>query len=908
MRASDAANLVVTNTSDGGAGSLRQAILDANDAIGHPGLDTITFNIPGAGVHTIAPATPLPNITGPVVIDGYTQPGASANTLAVGDDAVILIEISGPGGPTAGISGLVLNTGSSGSTIRGLIINGFPNNLAASGIVIGSSGNNTIEGCFLGTNAAGSAAHGNSKGISVNFGPGGNHIGGSSPAQRNVISGNGFGISLGTATANVIQGNYIGVDKTGTVKIGNGTGIGLGSTGATNTQIGGSAAGAGNVVSGSTNNGIELQAPGSVVEGNFIGTDATGTIAIGNRIGVSVINQNNQTIGGPSAASRNLISGNTLYGISINAADNCVIQSNYIGTDISGMAALGNASAGIYFVNGTQNTIIGGLTATPGTPPGNLISGQTSGYGISSGGGAAGANHSNGSVLEGNLIGAKANGTNALGNKVGIRLGEEGVTVGGADPQARNVICASNGTTGGGSITDAGIVVFVNNDVIMGNYIGTDISGANPLGNANYGIFVNGNTNVIEKNLVAFSGSNGVQVQTGTGNRISMNSIHHNGKLGIGLLKPGEQPTVPTANDAADADTGPNNLQNFPILNSLTNGGGMTTVGFLLDSKVNTNYRIEFFTNDALDPSDYGEGQTFVGSTVAAIGATTPASFSAMIPQVPAGKYLTATATEIATNNTSEFSPPIPHTQTDFNGDSFNDFVLVRSATRTTVIWNLHGNVFSGGAFGPTLPAGWSLVAVGDLNSDNHPDYVLFNSNTRQTSVWFLNNAAFTGSALGPVIPSGYSLVAVSDINRDGKPDFVLFNPATRQTQVLFLNGLTVTSSAAGPVLPAGWVLIDAIDFGGDGRPDFVLFSPSTRRTAIWNLNGTTLINAVVGPVLPAGWTVKGAADFNANGKPDFVLLYPTTGQTFFWYLNGAAFVSSAPGPRLPTGYALVSP
>ena len=114
------------------------------------------------------------------------------------------------------------------------------------------------------------------------------------------------------------------------------------------------------MVSGNTNL-VSNPSQGSVVEGNFIGTDATGTIAIGNRIGVSVINQNNQTIGGATAASRNLISGNTLYGISINAADGCAVQSNYIGTDITGTVALANTTAGLYFVNST-NTTIGGLT------------------------------------------------------------------------------------------------------------------------------------------------------------------------------------------------------------------------------------------------------------------------------------------------------------------------------------------------------------------------------------------------------------------------------------------------------------------------------------------------------------------------------------------------------------------
>src|SRR5512135_2117087 len=89
-----AATFTVTNTADTGAGSLRQAILDANASVG---FDTIAFNIPGTGVHTITPVTELPYLTDPASIDGYTQPGASPNTDSIGTNAVILIELDGGG-------------------------------------------------------------------------------------------------------------------------------------------------------------------------------------------------------------------------------------------------------------------------------------------------------------------------------------------------------------------------------------------------------------------------------------------------------------------------------------------------------------------------------------------------------------------------------------------------------------------------------------------------------------------------------------------------------------------------------------------------------------------------------------------------------------------------------------------
>jgi hypothetical protein len=145
----------VTNIDDNGPGSFRQAILDAN---GHanslnPGSapDDIAFGISGSGVHTISPTSSLPTVTDPVIIDGYTQPGASANTLASRDDAVLVIELTGTNAG-ASVGGLSITAGQ--STIRGLVINGFDRN----GISINTNGSNMIAGNFIGTNSAGTAA------------------------------------------------------------------------------------------------------------------------------------------------------------------------------------------------------------------------------------------------------------------------------------------------------------------------------------------------------------------------------------------------------------------------------------------------------------------------------------------------------------------------------------------------------------------------------------------------------------------------------------------------------------------------------------------------------------------------------------------------------------------------------
>src|ERR1051325_1070262 len=215
-----ATTFIVTNTNDGGAGSLRQAILNAN---ANAGAEVIAFNIAGAGVKTISPTSALPTITDPVTIDGYSQPGASANTLANGDNAILLIEINGTN--SGGADGLSITAGS--CIIQGLVINGFANthNYNASGIIVTLKGGNVIAGNFLGTNSNGTAKSPNAEGVYI-IGSPNNLIGGTTPAARNVISGNtqvGVLIENAGASGNLVHGNFIGTDRNGTAALGNGS-------------------------------------------------------------------------------------------------------------------------------------------------------------------------------------------------------------------------------------------------------------------------------------------------------------------------------------------------------------------------------------------------------------------------------------------------------------------------------------------------------------------------------------------------------------------------------------------------------------------------------------------------------------------------------------------------------------
>jgi len=203
----------VTNTNDSGTGSLRQAIESANLDYG---LDIIAFNIQawgrqrGLSPHTIQPLTPLPHITDPVIIDGYTQPGAAPAT----DDtpATLLIELDG-----INVIGLHwdsgLNIGARNSTVRGLVINRFGD----VGIHIQDQRGNIIEGNYIGTDVTGTMNRGNFQGGVRIWDAPNNTIGGTTPEARNVISGNngyGVGILLSGATANKVQGNFIGTDVT----------------------------------------------------------------------------------------------------------------------------------------------------------------------------------------------------------------------------------------------------------------------------------------------------------------------------------------------------------------------------------------------------------------------------------------------------------------------------------------------------------------------------------------------------------------------------------------------------------------------------------------------------------------------------------------------------------------------
>jgi hypothetical protein len=734
----DPCSAVVTNANDSGAGSLREAINCSNAAAGR---QTISFAIPGGGPHTIAPLTILPPILDPVTIDGYTQAGSSPNTLAAGTNATLQIIVSYaniPSGLFAEVDKVETvrdgesvfdiqsaGAGGNGSVVRGLVIQpGTSLSTGAKhrqGIFLRGTGGHTVEGCFIGTDAGGSAAatsNTEQKGIFILSHD--NTIGGPAVSSRNLIGGNPIAIRVGRhgtlpawrANRTLIQNNLIGTNAAGTAAIPNGPGI-LVAT-ATGTRI------SDNVISGNTlpvpiveNSFVNETAAialvpfnaggftffggftdshGEVIDteitGNRIGSNVAGNGALPNRSGVWISGLSpfrtaqdvvvDVRIGTPQAG--NLISGNEqggIFGPDLSSGDrDIVIRNNRIGTNADGTSALPNGGAanltfagdGINLYDAFNGAQIGGVNANEG----NLISGNAR-HGIFLTGSS--------SVIQGNRIGTNAAGTAAIGNSGdGIRFANViFALVGGSSASARNLI---SGNLGNG----IGLVSFSSSNSVKGNYIGTDASGSVALPNGLDGIFIDSAGNDLgglaagEGNLISGNGGHGIQINgaSANNNKLLGNFISGNGGDGVAILSgTGNQILSnlidengglgidlendgPTANDLSDADTGGNERQNYPMLTSVSSSGGNITIQGSLNSAANKAYKIEFFANASADPSGNGEGAHFLGAVDVTTDSNGNAAITTTFAAPPSNQPLiTATATDSTTSDTSELSPAI---------------------------------------------------------------------------------------------------------------------------------------------------------------------------------------------------------------------------------------------------------
>ncbi|ETX07607.1 MAG: hypothetical protein ETSY2_10265 [Candidatus Entotheonella gemina] len=509
--------------------SLREAITAANNTANGDAPDEISFNIPDSDANhvyyrddgiigslsliatatlsddaigdfdpdypntqhswfRIEPGSPLPVISDPVIIDGYTQPGAQANTVAAPGlpDAVLKIELDGSG---AGAAANGLNLMARDIVIRGLIINQF--------------------------------------------------------------DGDGLKLQGLSSTSNTITGNYIGTDASGTRDLGN------------------------------AQHGVHVLSGASV-----------------------------NVLGGTTAGSRNIISGNDNVGVNIVGTSTAAtrVEGNFIGTDMTGMAPLGNTVEGIVIGNSAINTVIGGSVS-------------------------------------------------GAGNLISANLGD-GVSMWG------------NSTTG---------------TTFQGNYIGTDITGAVAagMGNQDEGVDIQfdasdnsiGSFAATGFNRIAGNGSHGIEIVSGIANFILGNEIYANGGLGIQLSGGTEDAFLVTANDTGDADTGPNHLQNYPVLQSVQTTGSAVRIRGTLNSTVASTFIIFYFASAAADASGHGEAERYLGLEIVLTDPITGDASFTFVENTPvaAGEVVTATATEIG-NHTSEFALSVAAmAEADSDGDGVFD-------------------------------------------------------------------------------------------------------------------------------------------------------------------------------------------------------------------------------------------
>ena len=652
------------------------------------------------------------------------------------------------------------------------------------GIYIGGSNStaNLVQGNFLGTDAAGTNALKNRfSGVGVEN-VSGNLIGGTTAAARNLISGNGqSGLRIYNGAANnLVQGNFIGTDITGTRVLSNaydGVTIEL----AHANRIGGVGAGAGNLISGNALFGIYITnttLPGNLLQGNFIGTDASGQTALPNgESGVGIFKAPGNTIGGTDAGAGNLISEN-YHGLLLENSAGNIIQGNFIGTDVSGTMALGNLSVGL-FLSDSQSNLVGG--PAPGAR--NLFANNFDD--------AFYLTNSSGNAIQGNFIGTDWAGLNLLPNGEGIFIdGSSSNLVGGSNVGEGNLISGNiysgvyisgtatrsnliqgnfigtdrtgfnllpNSSEGvdfegsssnlvGGSSLGAGNLISGNGDsavyisganaranIVQGNFIGTAPDGVTRLENQQHGVqILNGSSlNLIggpgptDGNVIAYNtsaGYDGVRVQTApnisTNNLIAGNSIFGISgavdSLGIDLGTDGVTP-----NDSSDNDGGANNLQNFPVLTLASNSPGQTVIQGTLNTIGNKSYRLEFFASPACNASGDGDGKAFLGALTVTTPSNGNVAFTNTIPwAIPAGYFVSATATDPA-NNTSEFSACRAVVGSSISADlrvtssvTPNPAPLGGNLTWQITIQNLGPNPAYGLKLTEVLPTGASFISA----------------------------------------------------------------------------------------------------------------------------------------------------------------------------------------------------
>lgn len=889
------------------------------------------------------------------IISGNGQDGIRISTADTTGNSVggnfIGTNLSGTAALANGFSGVRIND-CSNNTVGGTTAgerNILSGNTGDGVVILGATATgNQVKGNFIGTDVNGTADVGNSLiGVEI-IGSSGNTVGGTTAAERNIISGNtqdGVSINTGPASNNLVIGNFIGTDVNGTAALGNSF-SGVRINGCSNNTVGGTTAGTGNLLSGNAGDGVAIlgaAATGNQVIGNFIGTDVNGTADVGNLLnGVEIIGSSGNTVGGTTAGARNIISGNTQDGVSINtapAANNLVIG-NFIGTTLTGTTALGNSFSGVR-INGCANNTIGGMTAGErnllsgnagdgvvvlGTATGNQILGNyigttvtgtgdlgnlLAGVEILTGststevrGNVISCNHrqggtitalnaniyitgSNSNTIAGNIIGLQADGSSPFapnGGPRGVFLAANSNSnqIGGTTVADRNIISGHQHT--GVEIASASTL-----NQVQGNFIGVAADGTTARGNGDNGIAIAiannnliGGTNPGEGNVIASNGRSGVGMASGTGNRVLSNSIFGNTVLGIDLGNDG----VVQANDAGDGDSGGNNLQNFPVLSAAYFTGTNTQIQGTLNSTAGRTFRIEFFTNPACDGSGNGEGQTLLSSTMVTTNGSGNATINVTLAMATTlGETITATATDQTSNDTSEFSACrtitlAPPTLTK----SFTpDTILVgQTSVLTFTMTNPNSNSgLSGISFTDPLPSGVQVASPNGL------------INGCSGTVTAIPGTGIITYGSGSLAASGSCTFSVTVLG------------ATTGTKINTTGNITATETGPGGTATATLVVGETVEFA-------VLYVADTSNNRVQRFDGTTW--SIVGTGVVGSGNGQFRAPEAVTASPSGLVIYvaDTNNNRIQWSTDGGttwsnfATIGSAPNQvRSPQGLAL---
>ncbi|MEZ4709320.1 MAG: hypothetical protein R3A44_19080 [Caldilineaceae bacterium] len=542
---------------------------------------------------------------------------------------------------------------------------------------------NRVIGNYIGVDITGMHPLANGLfGIQLQGGPYDNQIGGADEKEGNVISGNGnSGVQIQGASThgNKVQGNIVGADFTGTSILSDSQqSLGISIDSSFGNLIGGSNPGEGNLISGNRWVGINCSnsaATDNTVIGNLIGTDVTGQKRLSNFIGINIAESPRNRIGGPLAGDRNVISGNDV-GLYIYGADSVEnhVEGNYIGANISGTQAISN-SIGVYIFRGASRNTVGGESSGVG----NLISGNDTGVVIHSFK-EEGDQLTSENIIQGNFIGTDVRGLQALPNLYGLSLGfgAHKTLIGGGAPGVANLISGNTilGIFMGGNSNST---VGVTQNQIIGNRIGADISGTEPLGNGSgVAIGINSTDNTIgglasgESNLISGNhlegvifygdtasrntlqnnrigtddsgkaalpnGTDGVRIQSGANrNTIGIsNTIAYN--LGAGVFITGTDTVQNTITQNAIWGNGAGNIVVNPPSTARVELGSYNEETHLLTGQACANCTVEIFANS----SPGAQGMLYLGSTQA----DSSGAFGLTVNPPLSMPYLTATLTQ----------------------------------------------------------------------------------------------------------------------------------------------------------------------------------------------------------------------------------------------------------------------